>query len=145
MTLWRVDVCGISHRYVAAESKEDAADQVRDALIAAIDLHADKADASISRAFSKAGPVQKRGMLARLDGLTNPRERRSAKGTKRRLERALERAEAEQAWIEDALGSAPPLSPEVVDRLVTLLEVRHVEESFDRLPSWDRQPPIYGK
>lgn len=145
MTLWRVDVCGVSHRFVEAGTKAEAEAQVVRALVEALDVRASDAGADLTRAYERAGPLQRKNMLARLDGLTNPRERQSSRSAKRRLERMAERDADERAWVEGQVEQAPPMSPEAVDQIVRLLEVQHVEERLMRLPEWDRHSPIHGE
>lgn len=145
MALWRVDVCGVSHRFVEAETKAGAEEQVVRALVKAMDVRASDAGPDLTRAYERAGPLQRKNMLARLDGLTNPQERRSSRLAKRRLERMAERDAEERAWIEGQVQQAPPMSPEAVEEIVRLLEVRHVEERLMRLPEWDRHSPIHGE
>jgi hypothetical protein len=145
MTLWRVDVCGVSHRFVEAETKADAEAQVVLALVEALDVRASDAGADLTRAYERAGPLQRKNMLARLDGLTNPRERLSSRTAKRRLERMVARDAEERAWIEGQVAQAPPMSPEAVDQVVRLLEIRHVEERLMRLPERDRHSPVHGE
>lgn len=108
-------------------------------------MRASDAGADLRRAYERAGPLQRKNMLARLDGLTNPRERQSSRSAKRRLERMAERDAQERAWIERQVEQAPPVSPDAVLQIVRLLEVRHVEERLMRLPEWDRHSPIHGE
>ncbi|MCA5893287.1 hypothetical protein LEP48_07930 [Isoptericola sp. NEAU-Y5] len=84
-------------------------------------------------------------MLAKLDGLTNPRERQSSRSARRRLEREIKREKAESEWMTGAVRGAPPVSQETIDLLVRLGEVQHIEESHLRLPEWDRKSPIHGE
>lgn len=144
VTLWRVDICGVSHRYVEVESNQEARQAVVEAPIASFDLRASEAAPWIARAYDKAGPIQRKNMLAQIDGLTNPRERRSARNARRQLERMDERAEAEREWVTSATRKAPPVSPEVADQLAQRAAVYHTEESYLRVPEWERHSPIHG-
>lgn len=145
MALWRVDVCGVSHRFVEAESRAEAEEAVRRALLEAMDIRASDAGRYLGRAFEDAGPLQRKRMLARLDGLTNPRERRSSTSAQRRLERDAARARAEDEWASQSLGSAPPVSPETLDSIVRLMEVQRIEVEHLRLQEWDRKSPVHGR
>ncbi|HWV76755.1 MAG TPA: hypothetical protein VN027_05520 [Isoptericola sp.] len=145
MTLWRVDVCGVSHRFVEADTKAEAEDAVRQALLDAMDVRATDAGASLTRAYEGAGPHQRKKLLAKLDGLTNPRERQSSRSARRRLEREIKREEAEAEWMAGALRGAPPVSQDVIDLLVRQGEVRHIEVSHLRLHEWERKTPIHGE
>jgi hypothetical protein len=144
MTLWRVDVCGVSHRFVEADSSEEAKALVREAFIAALALTAAPANATISKAYESATSVQKRNLLARIDGLVNPRERASAKSAIERLERLIEFSEREQEWIKTQVEGAPPMSPETAAKIARLMEIDHVEDNFRKLPDWDPKSPIHG-
>jgi hypothetical protein len=145
MTLWRVDVCGVSHRFVDAESKDQAEALVVHALVEAMDVRATRAEPSLARAFEFAGPIRRRTILAYVDGLTNPQERRTAKAARRRLARLIKYELQERDWIREQARQTPPLSPDAVDALVRLQEVLHVERNFSRLPTWDRASPIHGE
>jgi hypothetical protein len=79
------------------------------------------------------------------DGLTNPKERRSSKSAKRRLLRMIERDEQERAWLGGVIDSAPPRSPEIVDKLVRLQSIEHVEANLNRLPELDRESTFHGQ
>lgn len=136
-------MCGVSHRFVEADDARGAERAVVEAIVAALDVRADAADPGLRRLYAKAGPLQRKNLLARLDGLTNPSERRSARSAKRRLERMALFEEQERAWVGEHPG--PPVSPAALDQLVRLLEVRHIEESLLRLPEWDRRSPIHGE
>ncbi|MBF0686718.1 MAG: hypothetical protein IR158_02975 [Cellulomonas sp.] len=72
MAVWRVDVCGLSQRYVEAETRAEVEDLVRHALLEALDVRAVPAPREIERVYMKAGPLQRKKLLARLDRLTNP-------------------------------------------------------------------------
>lgn len=141
MTVWRVEVCGLSHRYFEAESRDDAEEQVRRARLAGLDVRAAPAPREIERAYVTAGPLQRKKLLARLDGLTNPRERQGSRSALRRLERQVERARWEQEWVEGRVRSAAPVSPDVIDHLMRVLAPQHIEQHHLRLPEWDRHSP----
>ena len=145
MTLWRVDVSGVSHRFVEAESKTEAVDAVKQALVDAMDIRATDAGAALNRAYESAGPLQRKNLLARLDGLTNPQERQSSRSARRRLEREVARADAEAELRAEHVRKAPPMAPGAVDSIVRLLEVKHIEVSHQRLHEWDRKSPIHGE
>ncbi len=145
MALWRVDVCGVSHRFVEAATRSEAEDAVRQALVDAMDIRASDAGARLTRAYDGAGPVQRKGLLMRLDGVTNPKERQSSKSAHRRLEREVARQQAEREWVAGHLGSAPPVSPEQIDHLVRVLAMRRIEDAHMKLPEWERQSPVHGE
>lgn len=128
-----------------AGTKEEAVEQVQRSLIEAMDVRATAAERHLAATYQKLGPIQRRNMLTKLDGLTNPAERQESKAALRQLTRAVEREKEEAAWISSALADAPPISPETADRLARLLEVRHVEKNYNELPSWDRHSPIHSE
>lgn len=118
--------------------------QVLASLVEALDLRVTAADQSISATYEKASGPRKRYILARIDGLTNPKERQSSKSAIRRLERLVEHHRKEQEYIRRMAASGPPVSPETIDKIVRLTEVAHVEEMYFRMPGWDGQSPIHG-
>jgi hypothetical protein len=144
MILWRVDVCDVTHRYVEARSPEHAAEQVRTSITNGKELRVTAATDSLSIAFAGAGKIKKRKMLDRLDGLTNPHQRRSSKAAKRKLRRLVENEEQELAWLKGAVETLPPISPESLDRLIRLQSISHIEQNHDRLSDWDRDQPLLG-
>jgi hypothetical protein len=145
MPFWRVDVGGVTHRYVSAETRREAEEAVVTSRIASLDVRASPAGVALTRAYESSGPVRRKGMLARLDGLTNPRERASSKSARRRLARLIRFEMQERAWVEEQHWASPPLSPGVIDDLVRLQAVVHVEKNFDRLPEWGRHSPVHGE
>jgi hypothetical protein len=145
MPLWRVDVGGVSHRYVDAPTRADAVREVEVSLLRAIGVHASPAHHQLARIYEGLGPIQRKNMLAKIDGLTNPRERNSARSAQRQLERLIARNQEEEQWARSALAGAPPISPATADELARLAEVRHVEGLFTRPPEWDRRPPLHGQ
>lgn len=66
--LWRVDVLGISHRFVEAESQVEAESIVRDQILHALDIEASLADPTLSSMFKASGPIQKKRLIAAMDG-----------------------------------------------------------------------------
>lgn len=93
----------------------------------------------------RCGALQRKKLLAKLDGLTNPRERQSSRSARRRLEREVEREEMEAEWMAGALRGAPPVSQDAIDLLVRQGEVRRIEVSHLRLREWERKSPIHGE
>jgi hypothetical protein len=133
MTLWRVDVAGISHRYVQAETRAEAVDSVASALVAALDLRVQPADRILANFFEASGPQQKKRLLAVLDGLTPPAGRREARLARRRLAR-LVRYDAEvRAWVKDTLARLPPVDPEQLAELLGGVELQHIQSVKARL------------
>lgn len=145
MPLWRVDVGGVSHRFVEAATKKAAVEQVERALLDAMDIRATAADPHVTATYHQLGPIQRKNMLVRLDGLTNPQERQQSKAAQRRLARLLELEKQEAAWVASALAGAPPVSPAAADELARLLAVKHVERNYEKLPEWDRHSPIHSE
>lgn len=39
------------------------------------------------------------------------------------------------------LAGSPPISPDAADQIARLLEIRHIEGNYSRLPDWDRHSP----
>lgn len=132
MALWRVDVNGLSHRYVEAESRDDAVELVRAAVLREIDLRASAAPSELARRFDAASPLQGKRLLAAMDGLTSPVSKRSSAGARRALERLAKHQDELNEWVKSASASAPPASPEIVDRLVKWGEVEYVERNLER-------------
>ena len=106
-------------------------------------VHASHASPAIERAYARAGPLQRKKLLTRLDGLTNPRERQSSRSALRRLEREVERARQEQGWAEGQARNAPPVSPDVIDHLMRVLALQHLELNDLGLPGRDRCSPLH--
>jgi hypothetical protein len=135
----------VSHRFVYAPSRGDAEREVMNSIMAALDIRATPAGAALTSAFEKSGPIRQKGLLARLDGLRNPRERESARSARRRLARLIRYDLQERAWLLAQAKASPPISPAALEQLIRLREVAHVERQFTRLPEWDRQSPIHGQ
>lgn len=144
MPLWRVDVSGVSHRYVEAETKDEAVFQVEQALIRAMNIRATPAHPNLKETYVALGPLQRKNLLASIEGLTNPQERQRSKAAKRRLERLVKREQEEAEWKRSARAKVPPMSPELADEIARMLELRHIERNYDRLPEWGRHSPIHG-
>lgn len=144
MALWRVDVCGLAHRFVDADTKKHAEKLVTEALVAALDIRASKAHRWLAEAYASAGPIQRKNLLAHVDGLTNPRERQDARSARRRLARLMKRDQEERSWLRSQVEASPPVSPELADEVARLLAITHVERSFTRLPEWNQRSPWHG-
>lgn len=142
MPLWRVDVAGVSVRFVDAPSKTAACRLVERDLIASLGVTASRAGSHLEDTYAAAGPIQRKRLLAAMDGLTSPATRRSNRLQLDKLQRWLER---EEAWIEATVAKAPPpADPEAVARIIVNAEIRHVERNLrhraDGLPaSWAHQ------
>lgn len=72
MTLWRVDVCGVSHRFVEAETKAQAMAAVEAVIVRSLDLRAEVAASGLRKYFEHLGPIQRRNLLAALADLRAP-------------------------------------------------------------------------
>src|SRR4051812_22039446 len=89
MALWRVDVAGVSHRFVDAENREDAVASVISAILDTLDVRATPARSAVARLYESSGPIQQRRLIDAMDGLTPPGGLRSARLARRRLARQL--------------------------------------------------------
>lgn len=63
--LWRVDVSGVSHRFVEVETKEEAVAEVEQSLIRAMNVHAPPAHCRLAAIYEALGPIQRRNVLAK--------------------------------------------------------------------------------
>lgn len=128
MTLWRVQVGGISHRYVNAEDADQATELVRQAIMDSLDLTATKADPIFASTYETSGPVRRKRILAALDGLTSPRSRQDVGIAKRQLARLMRWSDETALWVQDQISdSPPPPDPKTIDQMVTRAEQEHVE------------------
>lgn len=134
MTLWRVDVAGVSHRYVDAESKEQAVDVVKRSLLDAIDATATAAPPTIAKIYEGLPPRRRLSHLAALDGLTDPKGLRDAANARRRLARLIKFEREMREWAARQLADAPrPVDPERVARLLKQVELSRLEAVRARL------------
>ena len=84
MILWRVDVAGVSHRLVDAETKEEAIAAVAAELLDAVNLRAAAVDAGTQHLYEGLSAARKRTFIASMDGLASPRIRGSRRAGRRR-------------------------------------------------------------
>lgn len=142
--LWRVDVGGVSHRFVEAGTTQEAIDLVAASLIASFDLRVTRANATLTKVHSDAGPLKKKSLLASLDGLIDPTAHQDARLARRRLARLIRQDCSARAWLRDQAAKLPPLaSPGRIEELVRSAEVHHIERNFGRLRSWERRSPLH--
>lgn len=128
MSLWRVDVAGVSHRFVEASTAEEATSLVKTALVASLDVRASPAPAVIARMYDDAGLVGRKRVIAALDGLTPPSGIRDAKNARRRLARQIRYDRALRDWVKAKTSTAPRVAdPELLARLLTRTEGVHGE------------------
>jgi hypothetical protein len=120
--LWRVDVSGVSHRFVEAASREEAAQAVRDAVIKELDIRAEPASGTLRQVYRGLPQQRRRRLIEAMDGLAPPRTFRTAKSARRRLAREWRQHLAEKAWIAANMGPARPAAPEHVDMLLRQME-----------------------
>lgn len=132
MSLWRVEVEGVSTRYVDAESAAHAVATVRELILAAIDIQATRAGTSLQRGYDQAGPAQRRRLLDDLDTLASQRTTRSARSARRRLARQVRFDLQRREWVMNQLEGSPPVAPDVADTLVRRVEMRR----------FGAQPPV---
>jgi hypothetical protein len=124
VSLWRVDIEGVSTRYVDADTAGQAMDEVTEQLMAAIDIRATPAGSALQRGFDQTGPAQRRRLLDDLDTLTSPRSIRSARAARRRLARQIRFDIQRRAWVMSQLELAQPIDPESADQLLRSVELR---------------------
>lgn len=134
MTLWRVDVAGVSHRFVEAETAAGARAHVIEAVLASLDVRASPAPKDIARMYEASGPVQRTNVIAALDGLTPPSGMREAKRARQRLARQIRYDRALREWVKDKTATAPRVAdPELLSRLLMRTEGVHVRTVRERL------------
>jgi hypothetical protein len=117
---------------------------VRDAVVESLGLRASPANATVSDMYADGGPVQRRNLLAALDGLTSPDSRRNVGREKARLARLLRWNEDSEVWAKSKIERSPtppPIDPLRLDAAVRASEVRHVEKNMSRLREWERKSP----
>ncbi|MFC7359636.1 hypothetical protein [Nocardioides astragali] len=83
--LWRVEVAGVSHRYVEADTVDDAVATVREAVLDSFDLQGRPAPPAVAQIYGELTRSQKKKVLTALDGLINPDGLIDAKRARRRL------------------------------------------------------------
>jgi hypothetical protein len=134
MGLWRVEVAGVSHRFVEAEDRERAMAVVAEAILEACDLRVTSAAPVVSQLYEGLGPLQRKRMLAALDGLTSPRGLQDAKRARRRLARQVRYDMATREWARLKVAMAPPIpDPEHMRKLLIGSETAHIARLRQRL------------
>jgi hypothetical protein len=127
MTLWRVEVAGVSHRFVDADSKEDAVEMVTRSVLEALDLRVAPAAPVVRQLYAELAPKQRKQMIAALDGLTSVAGRDDARRARRRLARQVKYDFATREWLRKQVAKAPPIpDPELMRRLLISSEGAHV-------------------
>lgn len=145
MSLWRVDIAGVSHRYVAAPSPEEAVDQVTDAIARGLDIRSSPAERVFAEAHAAAGPLVRKRILAALDGLNSPRSRSEIGQARAQLSRLLRWKEEAKAWARDRASESPgPPDPLELDRLVKLTELAHLERQRGLLRRAGIPPDVFN-
>ena len=135
MTLWHVEVGDISHRYVEADDAEAARAIVRDAIVESLHLQVSPAKKTFANLYEQAGPLTRKRLLASMDGLTSPSSQRDVRSARLALVRLVESEEraAEHARTTNVSSPMPPpVDPLVLDRMLKLSELRHVERNLKR-------------
>ena len=146
MALWRVDVAGLSHRFVEADSAVEAERTVAEAILRGMDIRATKPNTALTSTYETAGPIQRARLLAAMDGLTKPSSRSSVANARRRLERLIRWEEERQAWVDARLASAPPApDPHVIDELLAAQELLHIERNLVRFRTWGAGSPLHDE
>jgi hypothetical protein len=132
--LWRVEVAGVSHRYVEADTVDQAVATVRAAIVESFDLQARPASSPIAQVYDELTRSQKKKVLTALDGLISPDGLSDAKRARRRLARQIKYDSMTRAWVKSKLATAPPIpDPEVIRRLFIQVEAQHVQDVRRRL------------
>lgn len=141
--LWRVDVAGVSHRFVEAESKQGAIEAVRESIVEAIDIRAEKADPVLRRLYAGLTSHRRRNIVAALDGLATPAAVRHARSARRRLAREVRFDMSIRDWVERASSSfRRPVDPEGLSVLLRHFEMNRLQELRFRLSEAERE--LYG-
>lgn len=144
MPLWRVEVAGVSHRFVEASSEEDAVAVVTQAIVEALDVAATPASPTLASIYEAAGPIKKRNLLAAMDGLTSPRSLDDSRRARRQLKRLITFEETSAAWIKKHPN--PPLPPVdilEIHRMVKMSEVQHIERAMLRLREGEKRSHLH--
>lgn len=144
MTLWRVDVAGVSHRYVPAESADAAVASVEQDIVRALDLRATPAPDYLDEAYDGAGPLQRKKMIAAMDGLSSPRTAWNAGMARRQLNRIVRMDEQAKEWSKGHLRRTPPVDVIKLDLIVKGIEVQHLERNLQHLDDWQRNDNLHG-
>lgn len=143
--LWRVDVLGISHRFVDAETQGEAETFVRDQILGALDLQAQAADSHLTATYDQSGPIQRKRLLAAMDGLTSPRTRRDIGQARRQLNRIIRLDDEARQWADShEPPTPPPVDPLMIDRLIKHAEVARIESNLSHLREWQRNDHLHG-
>lgn len=143
--LWRVDVLGVSHRYVEAETQSEAEELVRDQILAAIDVRAHEADGHLAAMYEQSGPRQRKRLLVAMDGLRSPRTAMDIGHVRRQLNRIIQMDEEAHRWAKRHIASSPPPpDPLVIDRLIKHAEVERIERNVRHLRDWQRDDHLHG-
>lgn len=146
MPLWRVDINQIAHRFVEADTAESAQADVTESLVSAMDLKVAPAETTLAHAYAGAGPIQRKRMLAALDGLVHPhRSARDMRADRRRLARRVLADMEQRAWAKRQVAGSPPLAdPEAVARLLQSVEVSRMEGNMELLRDDGARSPFYS-
>lgn len=144
MSLWRVEVAGVSHRFVDAASAEDAVAAVTQSILEALDLTAAPASAILADVYEAAGPIKKRNLLAAMDGLTSPRSLDDSRRARRQLKRLITFEESSAAWIRNHPNPPlPPVDVLEIHRMVKMSEVQHIERAMLRLREGEKRSHLH--
>lgn len=143
MGLWRVDVAGVSHRIVEADSKDEAVAAVGAAVLDALNLRAAAVDAGMQHYYAGLSSSRKRTFIASVDGLASPRIRSSRRAARRRLASWVKYDIQEREWIASAMPTGRPADPEAVARFIRSVEIERLERIRARHQEFDREARIY--
>jgi hypothetical protein len=139
MNLWRVDVGGVSHRFVEAESRAQAKQLVTASLLEGLDVVATPAHRVITQTYDAMGPRQRKRMLAALDGLASPRAERQGKAARRALARLVKFDLELRASAKAGNARQRPADPEVIAALLRHVEANSLAEVRTRLREYERR------
>ncbi|GAB2759188.1 hypothetical protein GCM10027020_09470 [Nocardioides salsibiostraticola] len=143
MDLWKVEVADVAHRYVEAESADDAALQVSASILAGLNIRATPAQATLARKFRESGPLKRRRLLTAMDGLMTPASKKGLQRERARLERLIRSQEAIVLWAEAQPTLPAPADPLMLEKFVKYAEIEHLERNLGRLSNWERKSPFH--
>lgn len=144
MALYRVQVAGVSQRYVDAQSPAEAVELVSEAVLRSLHVTAYPAAKVLADDYEASGPIRRKRLLAALDGLDSPVARRSARGDIHRLYTLLAYDAEVRAWVTQQVAHAPPVpNPDVLERLLLSTELEAVERQRALLRHADKPVDPY--
>lgn len=124
MPLWKVEIAGVSCRYVEAKVHSQAIARVRDSIIKTLELKASRADSQLEQAYTGANESQRARLIASLDCMAPTKPHASLRKQVERLQAQLDEREA---WMTRTQAHTPPASPERMRRVARIVQDADIE------------------